>query len=253
MQEITSSIFSADDKATAAKIANIENQIKTSENAIKRATEGGKEGADEVIAIEEAKLARLEKARQQSLEQQQRQAKIESALAVTTSLVQAIPLVLKLFKKGGLAGGLAGVAAVIASIATLRSAFQKTPTFHTGTSFADETGTKTGAKLGRNEFMAKLERGEMIIPKGDSARLRGLGIKHTDILELAESTREGRLIALDGGSKDSRLIVETNNRIIEQNDKMLRYMRNLKTEVNIDERGLSIRQISLQNRLKKRR
>jgi tape measure domain-containing protein len=253
LQEITSSIFSADDKATAAKIANIENQIKTSEDAIKRATEGGKEGADEVIAIEEAKLARLEKARQQSLEQQQRQAKIESALAATTSLVQAVPLVLKLFKKGGLVGGLAGIAAVIASIATLRSAVQKTPTFHTGTSFADETGTKTGAKLGRNEFMAKLERGEMIIPKGDSARLRGLGIKHTDILELAESTREGRLIALDGGNKDSRLIVETNNRIIEQNDKMLRYMRNLKTEVNIDERGLSIRQMSLQQRLKKRR
>jgi hypothetical protein len=30
-------------------------------------------------------------------------------------------------------------------------------------------------------------------------------------------------------------------------------MRNLKTEVNIDERGLSIRQMSLQQRLKKRR
>lgn len=252
LQSITSSLFSADDSATKAKLENIETQISASENSIKRATESGKEGADQVIEIEEAKIERLEKARKESLEAQQRQAKIESALAATSSLVNAVPLVLKLFKKGGLVGGLAGIAAVIGSIATLRSAI-KTPTFHTGTTYADETGTSTGGKLKKSEFMAKLEKGEMVIPKGDSARLRSLGLKHSDILALAENSREGRVVALSGNNNDSRQIIETNNRLIEQNDKIINYMRNLKTEVKIDERGLSIRQMSLQKQLKKRR
>ena len=254
LQDITSSIFAADDKATEAKLANIETQIDAADERIKRAIEGGKEGSEEVIAIEEAKIERLEAARQKSLEQQQRQAKIESALAATSALVNAVPLVIDLFKKGGLVGGLAGIASVIASIATLRAAVQKnTPTFHTGTSYADESGNGTGGRLKSSEFMAKLEKGEMIIPKGDSARLRGLGIKHTDILELAENAREGRLIGLNANSSDSKLVIETNNKIIEQNDRLLRYMKNLKTEVSIDERGLSIRQMRLQSKIKKRR
>lgn len=254
LQDITSSIFAADDKATEAKLANIETQIDAADERIKRAIEGGKEGSEELIAIEEAKIDRLEAARQKSLEQQQRQAKIESALAATSALVNAVPLVIDLFKKGGLVGGLAGIASVIASIATLRAAVQKnTPTFHTGTSYADESGNGTGGRLKSSEFMAKLEKGEMVIPKGDSARLRGLGIKHTDILELAENAREGRLIGLNANSSDSKLVIETNNKIIEQNDRLLRYMKNLKTEVSIDERGLSIRQMRLQSKIKKRR
>ena len=254
LQDITGSIFAADDKATESRLNNIDAQVKAADERIKRAVEGGKEGSEEVIAIEEAKIERLEKARQRSLEQQQKQAKIESALAATSSLVNAVPLVIDLFKKGGLVGGLAGIASVIASIATLRAAVQKnTPTFHDGTSYADETGTATGGKLKSNEFMAKLEKGEMVIPKGDSARLRHLGVKHTDILKLAESTRDKGVVTLGGNLDDSQQIIETNNRIISQNEKLLRYIKNLKTEVKIDERGLSIRQMKLQSKIKKRR
>jgi hypothetical protein len=166
-------------------------------------------------------------------------------------LVNAVPLVINLFKKGGLIGGLAGIASVIASIATLRAAVQKnTPTFHDGTSYADETGTATGGKLKSNEFMAKLEKGEMVIPKGDSARLRHLGVKHTDILKLAESTRDKGVVTLGGNLDDSQQIIDA---IVTQNDKLLRYIKNLKTEVRIDERGLSIRQMRLQSKIKKRR
>jgi len=254
LQDITGSIFAADDKATEARLNNIDAQVKAADERIKRAVEGGKEGSEEVIAIEKAKIETLEKARQRSLEQQQKQAKIESALAATSSLVNAVPLVIDLFKKGGLVGGLAGIASVIASIATLKAAVQKnTPTFHDGTSYADETGTATGGKLKSNEFMAKLEKGEMVIPKGDSARLRHLGVKHTDILKLAESTRDKGVVTLGGNLDDSQQIIETNNRIISQNDKLLRYIKNLKTEVKIDERGLSIRQMRLQSKIKKRR
>ncbi len=254
LQEITSSIFAADDKATEAKLENIDRQIDASEDRIKRAVEGGKEGSEELIKIEEARIEKLEKARQESLEAQQRQAKIENALAATSALVNAVPLVLKLFSEGGLVGGLAGIASVIASIATLRAAVQKsTPTFHDGTSYADETGKGTGGKLKRSEFMAKLERGEMVIPKGDSERLRGLGFKHTDILELAESTREKGVISLHGDSSNTKELIDTNNTIIEQNGRMLRYLKNLKTEVILDERGLSIRQMKLQSKIKKRR
>jgi hypothetical protein len=251
LQDITGSIFAADDKATEARLNNIDAQVKAADERIKRAVEGGKEGSEEVIAIEEAKIERLEKARQRSLEQQQKQAKIESALAATSSLVNAVPLVIDLFKKGGLVGGLAGIASVIASIATLRAAVQKnTPTFHDGTSYADETGTATGGKLKSNEFMAKLEKGEMVIPKGDSARLRHLGVKHTDILKLAESTRDKGVVTLGGNLDDSQQIIDA---IVTQNDKLLRYIKNLKTEVRIDERGLSIRQMKLQSKIKKRR
>jgi len=251
LQDITGSIFAADDKATESRLNNIDAQVKAADERIKRAVEGGKEGSEEIIAIEEAKIERLEKARQRSLEQQQKQAKIESALAATSSLVNAVPLVIDLFKKGGLIGGLAGIASVIASIATLRAAVQKnTPTFHDGTSYADETGTATGGKLKSNEFMAKLEKGEMVIPKGDSARLRHLGVKHTDILKLAESTRDKGVVTLGGNLDDSQQIIDA---IVTQNDKLLRYIKNLKTEVKIDERGLSIRQMRLQSKIKKRR
>ena len=254
LQDITGSIFAADDKATEARLNNIDAQVKAADERIKRAVEGGKEGSEEVIAIEEAKIERLEKARQRSLEQQQKQAKIESALAATSSLVNAVPLVIDLFRKGGVVGGIAGIASVIASIVTLKAAVQKnTPTFHDGTSYADETGTATGGKLKSNEFMAKLEKGEMVIPKGDSARLRHLGVKHTDILKLAESTRDKGVVTLGGNLDDSQQIIETNNRIISQNEKLLRYIKNLKTEVKIDERGLSIRQMKLQSKIKKRR
>ena len=252
-------IFSAQN--IDGQLKNIDRLIDKTEERISKASEDTRSGSDEIVRIETERLERLEEARAEALKRQAAQQKIQASLAATTSLIEAVPLVLSLFRGGNVFQGIAGIATVIASIAALKNAIsQNTPTFHTGTTFADDIGShkSDSQSLKQNEFMAKLEKGEIVVSKGDSAIIRKLGFKHTDIapaLVAAKNIKSPRIrkdvLRVDNASDKLDKLIQKQDEQIKAQERTIKYLKNLKTDVTIDEKGFMVRQMQIRDRARK--
>ena len=272
LNEIVGTLFSADDAAAKERIDNIDKLIDKSQERIDKATESGKKGSEEIIKIEEDRIKRLEAAKAAELKKQQQAQRVQASLAAASSLIEAVPLVLKLFSKGGLVGGLTGVAAVLGSIVALRGAIQSnTPTFHTGIeSVGEGNHASDNHSLKHDEIYAKLQKRERVLSIDDNKELLRLGVKNKDIaplvslglkkLQPAPKVRTAVLMAGNSSSDQMGQMLKDNAKIIqlqkEQIDKQninIKYLKNLKTDVSLDEKGFNVKQARLVNNQRKKR
>lgn len=159
--------------------AELDRQIELQEKRVNAALGIARFGNAELLQAEKQRLAKLEAEREKAVKRQQALAKVE---LITNSLLAASQTVVAITSTAAQSGvaSIGTVPAVIAAIAaglgivgSLVAA--SLPTFHEGTEFVDAKGSHvTDGKLKTNEVLAKLEKGERVLPRSLNRQLKGI-------------------------------------------------------------------------------
>lgn len=164
-------------KLLDAKISQSDAEISVQESKINRLHELAEFGTSEQLQLEEDRLARLQAAREKDVRQQQQIAAVQQAINQAIAASETIKAITTAFGTDP-----TGVTAIIkaaalgvtiaATLGGIYSSFASIPAFAEGTEFFEGEGSGTS-----DSNIARISRGERIVPAKENALLSGISNK----------------------------------------------------------------------------
>ena len=155
------------------EVDRIDKAIRLQEKRVQDVTNIADRGNAEQLQLEEERLAKLNKAKEQAVKKQRALAAVEIGINAALAISRAVPAIIAGFKSGNLVQGIGTAIALAAtvgsSILAIRNSLQSVPAFATGTEYVNGIGSGTS-----DQINARLSKGERVVPANENAKLNGI-------------------------------------------------------------------------------
>ena len=221
-----------------AKLNRIDAEINAQENKINRFRELAEFGTAEQLQLEEDRLAKLQKAREQEVEKSKKIAAIQIAINQAVSASETIKSITTAFGTDptGITAVIKAVligATIASSLATVANAFGALPAFKGGTDYVQGGGTETS-----DSILARLSKGERVVPAHENKELRSIGvISNQDLVRYAKI---GRALGdrNDLQPQQGKDYTDALNNLVAENRLMRKKLENLEIHMGISSEGV---------------
>ena len=237
-QQVSEVAFDYLNQLSDARINAIDSEINAQQSKIDRFRELAEFGTAEQLQLEEDRLARLQKAREQEVERSRKIAAIQIALNQAVSLSESIKAITTAFGTDptGITAILKGVAltATIGStLLAVGNAFGALPAFKGGTDYVQGQGTETS-----DSILARLSKGERVVPAHENKELRTNGIITTK--DLVRYAKIGRALGdrNDIVPQSGKDYTDALNNLVAENRLMRKKLESLEIHMGISSEGV---------------
>jgi len=238
-----------------SRISALDEALERQRNVIDELVEAETLGGQKQLQAAKEREAELQAEREKAIANQQRLAAIQVAIDQASAIASGTRAVASAFANGGplaiplgIATGAALAAQIALLVANIGNLFGSIPSFDVGT---NEVGAPKANHVtdGKGGTLAMVHKGEMIPTAKESAKIRALGVGHTDLAKyvqmgkmfesgLSLSTIPFQTASVTVNQKDS-ISKKEFKKLLESNENIYKALSMLGIEFNVTEKGLN--------------